>query len=236
MVKIAVVEDSPVYLDKLMDYLGRYKEEYRTEIKAVPFSDGALFLVDYRAEYDIILMDIEMPLTDGMTTAEEIRKVDTEVVIIFITNSPHYAIRGYAVEALDYVLKPVNYFAFSQCLNRALARMKNRAAKYITITVNRNIMKLNAADIHYIESKGHTLIFHAADGDFKTQGTLRETEKQLEGHGFSRGNNFYLINLRYVDGVQDGCAIVAGEKLLLSRPRKNAFMESLAKYVGGVLK
>ena len=59
-----------------------------------------------------------MKFVDGMTAAEEIRKMDSEVVIIFITNMTQYAIRGYEVDALDYVLKPVSYFAFSQKLKR----------------------------------------------------------------------------------------------------------------------
>ena len=70
-----------------------------------------------------------MKFMDGMSAAEEIRKVDTEVVIIFITNMAQYAIRGYAVDALDYVLKPVSYFAFSQRLSRAIGRMKKTRDK-----------------------------------------------------------------------------------------------------------
>ena len=70
--------------------------------------------------------------TAGLRAAEEIRKADTEVVIIFITNMAQYAIRGYAVDALDYVLKPVSYFAFSQRLNRAISRMKKREQKVTT--------------------------------------------------------------------------------------------------------
>ena len=62
---------------------------------------------------------------DGMSAAEEIRKMDTEVVIIFITNMPQYAIQGYRVDALDYVLKPVSYFAFTQRIDRALTRLKS---------------------------------------------------------------------------------------------------------------
>lgn len=88
------------------------------------YSDGDQIVNKYQSQYDIILMDVEMKFMDGMSAAEEIRKVDTEVIIIFITNMAQYAIRGYAVDALDYVLKPVSYFAFSQRLSRAIGRMK----------------------------------------------------------------------------------------------------------------
>lgn len=90
----------------------------------------------YKAVYDIILMDIEMKFMDGMMAAEEIRKVDTEVIIIFITNSPQYAIKGYAVDALDYVLKPVSYYAFSQRLGRAVERVARRARHFLQINAH----------------------------------------------------------------------------------------------------
>ena len=80
------------------------------------FTDGDEIAGGYKSVYDIILMDVQMRFMDGMSAAEEIRKVDPEVVIIFITNMSQYAIRGYAVDALDYVLKPVSYFAWSESL------------------------------------------------------------------------------------------------------------------------
>lgn len=102
----------------------QYEKENGEAFDITIYSDGDQIVNKYRSQYDIILMDVEMKFMDGMSAAEEIRKVDTEVVIIFITNMAQYAIRGYAVDALDYVLKPVSYFAFSQRLSRAIGRMK----------------------------------------------------------------------------------------------------------------
>jgi DNA-binding LytR/AlgR family response regulator len=236
MVRIAVVEDSEVYMEELLGYLKRYREECGADVHVTPYTDGAFLLEDCKNRYDIILMDIEMPLTDGMTVAEEIRKTDAEVVIIFITNMAQYAIRGYAVEALDYVLKPVGYFALTQRLDRAMARMKKRASSFITVGVNRGSVKMDVADIYYVESRGHTLFFHTVGGNIETSGTMKDIESKLADMDFARGNNCYLINLRHVDGISDNSAVVRGEKLLLSRPRKSAFMEKLAGYVGGTLR
>ena len=114
----------------LQEFLQQYAERERRECSTLPvYSDGDQIVHKYKSQYDIILMDVEMKFMDGMSAAEEIRKADTEVVIIFITNMAQYAIRGYAVDALDYVLKPVSYFAFSQRLNRAISRMKKREAE-----------------------------------------------------------------------------------------------------------
>ncbi|MBQ3029988.1 MAG: response regulator transcription factor, partial [Agathobacter sp.] len=190
----------------------------------------------YKPVYDIILMDVEMKFMDGMSAAEEIRKVDTEVVIIFITNMPQYAIRGYAVDALDYVLKPVSYFAFSQRLNRAISRMKKRESKTLSISIKGGTVRLDVANITYIESQGHTLIFHTVSGDYETSGTMKELEADLAEVNFYRGNKGYLINLAHVEGIKEGCAVVRGEQLLLSRARKREFMETLTRYWGEVMK
>ena len=222
MIKIAIVEDEAMYAKQLEEFLRQYEKENGEAFDITIYSDGDQIVNKYRSQYDIILMDVEMKFMDGMSAAEEIRKVDTEVVIIFITNMAQYAIRGYAVDALDYVLKPVSYFAFSQRLSRAIGRMKKRETKI--------------ANIYYIESQGHTLILHTILGDYETTGTMKEMEEKLADMNFCRGNKGYLINLAHVDGITDGCAMVKGEQLVLSRARKKEFMEELTKYWGEVIK
>ena len=92
MIRIALVEDDPAYAEQLLSYLKEYEKESKERISVQIFSDGEDIVTEYRADYDIILMDVEMKFMDGMSAAEEIRKIDTEVVIIFITNMPQYAI------------------------------------------------------------------------------------------------------------------------------------------------
>ena len=236
MIKVAIVEDEHAYAMQLQEYLHQYEIENGEVFEISLFSDGDEIVNKYKPVYDIILMDVEMKFMDGMSAAEEIRKVDTEVVIIFITNMSQYAIRGYAVDALDYVLKPVSYFAFSQRLNRAISRMKKRESKTLSISIKGGTVRLDVANITYIESQGHTLIFHTVSGDYETSGTMKELEADLAEVNFYRGNKGYLINLAHVEGIKEGCAVVRGEQLLLSRARKREFMETLTRYWGEVMK
>ena len=172
MISVAIVEDEAAYAEQLREFLVRYSQESGHEFEISIFSDGDEIVEGYKAQYDLILLDVEMKFMDGMTAAEEIRRVDPEVVIIFITNMAQYAIRGYAVDAMDYVLKPVSYFAFSQRLSRAIQRMKKRARRYMTISIKGGAQKLDIDKIYYVESQGHNLIFHTEQGDHVTSGTM----------------------------------------------------------------
>ncbi len=233
MIRIAIVEDEENYISILKEYLEKYKQESGEQIEVTVYHDGDEITASYRAQFDIILMDIKMKFIDGMTAAEEIRKIDSSVCIIFITNAPQYAIRGYEVGALDYILKPVSYFTFSQKLGRAVAKLKKRSGrKGITVPVKGGVMRMDVSDIYYIESEGHNLIYHTKDGTPVSSGTMKSVETAMEGMEFSRINKCYLVNLEHVDGVQDKYAIVRGDRLLISRPRMKQFMQELTRYWG----
>lgn len=230
VIQIAIVEDEELYANQLKGFLHQYETEKGINFEISYFSDGDGIVYNYKSQYDIILMDVQMKFMDGMSAAEEIRKVDSQVIIIFITNMRQYAIRGYAVEALDYVVKPITYFAFSERLGRAIEKVKRREQQNLLVNIRGGILRIAVSDIFYVESQGHTLVYHTASGVFEGSGAMKEVEEKLEKYSFFRGNKGYLINLAHVDGLQDGCAIVRGEKLGLSRSRKNQFMEALTNY------
>lgn len=236
MIRIAIVEDDDIYKEQLIEFLNRFKHDTGESIEVTTYSDGDEIVQNYTSSFDIILMDIQMNFMDGMSAAEEIRKMDSKVVIIFITSTAQYAIKGYEVDALDYILKPISYFAFSQRLKRAIDRMKKREDQYITINVKGGLQRIKVRDIYYIESQGHNLIFYTKWGELISTGTMKEIDELLSKLYFFRGNRGYLINLEHVDGMKDGCAMVRGEMLLISRSRKNAFMEALTSYWGEMVK
>ena len=126
MAKIAVVEDNTAVREELCGFIAKYAQESGCKLDVTPFADGSQIVEPYRPGFDIIFLDIEMPRLGGMPTAERIRQLDPEVVLIFVTNMAQYAIRGYEVDALDFVLKPVSYYQFSTKLERALQRIQRR--------------------------------------------------------------------------------------------------------------
>ena len=235
MIRVAIVEDNLAYVQQLQDYILQYEQESGNKLSITVYEDGEDIVANYRPDFDIILMDIEMRFMNGMTAAECIRKVDEEVNIIFITNVAQYAIRGYAVNALDYLLKPVSYFAFSQRLDRAVVRRKKKEKTYLIARTRNVLKKVFVGDIYYIESQGHNILIHTIEEVVPTSGTLKGIEEKLSGRYFSRCNNGYLVNLEYVDRIQEGMVMIGRDELTISRPRKKAFMEELAAYMKEML-
>ena len=135
MLRIATVEDDANDLEALRTHLSRYEKENGLKFQVTEFRDGEDIVTDYSADYDLILMDIEMAFLNGMKAAEKIRELDKDVIIIFITNMPQYAIQGYKVNALDYMLKPISYFSFSESMGRALHRVNVQEKEFITIAL-----------------------------------------------------------------------------------------------------
>lgn len=236
MIRIALVEDEEKYRDEFLGYLKRYEAESGQRFQISVFCDGDEITAQYKAEYDLILMDIAMRFMDGMSAAQEIRKLDSEVVIIFITNTPQYVMKGYTVDALDYVLKPVNYYSFTQRIERAIGRMNRRNKRYISVPIKGGVRKLDISKIIYIEVRNHDLLFHTQTESILSRGTLSEAEEHIGFSHFYRCNKCYLVNLEYVDGIEGNDVILAGERIGVSRAKKKGLLDALNNYLNEVSK
>ena len=231
MINICIVEDESDQADLLRNYIQTYGNKTNQQFNITHFSDGIDLVDEYRAQFDIILLDIQMKHLDGMVAAEKIRKVDADVVIIFITSTVRYAVQGYAVDALGYVLKPVPYLQFEQLFDKAISRVMTKKQKlYIRVSVDERQLKLDCDNIYYIESQRNNVCIHCADEDYITAGPLKKYEEMLSGHGFSKCHNAYIVNLSYVEGVRkEEVLLTSGIVLPISRARKKEFMMALTE-------
>lgn len=186
MIHIAIVEDDPEVQEQLIGYVHRYERQYGKMFELTAFADGDEIVSDYRAVYDIILLDIQMRRMDGMAAAEAIRKVDQNVILIFITNMAQFAIRGYAVDALDYVLKPVPYFAFSRQLQKAVERLRRRQKTFLTVPMEGGLRRVDVASLYYLESEGHSVRLYTEDGELLTPGSLKAYEEKLANRAMEK--------------------------------------------------
>ena len=233
MYHIAIVEDDAEFREKLAEYLARYQYENQLEFKISVFADGAEILQTYQPIYDIVLLDIEMPKINGMDAAKQIRTRDENVVLMFITNMAGYAIHGYEVGALDFVMKPITYYTFSMKLTRALKRAKQQEQKAVLLPLPDGAKKLELNEIYFVEGQNRMLHYHTADGDYIVKGTMQSAEKALHAYPFAKCNHWYLINLMHVKEVRKNTVIVGPFELEISRRNKTAFLKALTEYMGG---
>ena len=234
MVRIALIDDNKKDLALMQKYLQTAKESGTYDAFSFDcFADSMEFIETYDGKYDIVFLDIEMPHLDGMELSRRLRRMGSECCIIFITNMPQYAVQGYEVEALAYLIKPVRFFHFSQVLKKAMDRVKKQHTedRSIVLKTPQEVKVVASSSIRYIEVESHNLVFHMAEGDLlRTRASLKTLEEQLEGMNFCRCNSCYLVNLRYVDSVVGNTVRVGDEELLMSRHKKKEFVEQYMKY------
>lgn len=234
MLKIAIVEDDQKTSSEIIKLCERYFAEKGRKIFVQSFSDGMNFISDFHGDFDIVLLDIDMPLMNGLATARKLRESDDRCAIIFITNLTQYVLKGYEVAALGYLLKPVSFDKLRKTLDQAVKTVDKTQKKTVVIRVENDVMVLNTDDIHYIEVMGHNLYIYTEDKTHTLKKTLVEFEKLLDGAGFARPNHSFLVNLKYVRSIvkNDVLISVGAEdiRINLSRNKKKAFIDALIAY------
>lgn len=232
--KIAIVDDEQESIDNLRQCLGLYTNEYGVNFNIDLFTDGANFLSGYNPGYDVVFMDVDMPKLNGLLAAKSLRSFDDNVVLVFITNLAKYAIKGYEVNARDYILKPLNYSAFKIKIKRILSAVKIKRDKNVLLTNNGTTVKVDEKDIYYIEISNHNIIYHTVKGDYSSYGTMKLVEKTLSKNQFFRCNSGCLVNLNHISKVAGNEAVIVnGDRLIISRARKKEFLERVHKFYMG---
>lgn len=197
------------------------------------FSSADELLNNRPGENDILILDIDMPGMNGMDAARAIRSTDQRVVILFITNMAQYAINGYEVDAVDYVIKPIGYYDFVMKLKKALRRMNRLQPEQLAIDSEQGLRRVAVAEILYVEVMGHYLIYHTVADQFRVRGSMKEAESFLLRHHFYRCHKSYLVNLAHVSNIQSGQVSVSGEQLPLGRTFKDSLMSAYLRYLRG---
>lgn len=231
--RIAIVEDNEQEQKRIAGYIKQYFDKQGKTYHLSVFADGDEIVEHYTAEWDLIFLDIQMERLDGMATAEKIRQLDRDVFLVFITNMAHYAIKGYAVRALDFMVKPVNDRILQQLLQQVERLLRERKKKFITLPTEKGLTRLSVSDIYYVEVKNHVLFVMTTQGEFRMRGTITGVEELLKDHNFFRCKNCYLVNLAQISHVSKGLVVVGGYELGVARPKQKELEAALIRYVRG---
>lgn len=236
VIKVGIVDDSARDRTHIATLLDQYQQDHPTHFLVRQFDDGAALLENYQADFDLLFLDIKMGGIDGMRTAKAIRRTDTKVAMVFVTNTAQYATSGYAVQAQSYLLKPVTQFAFETEMERFLSDFQQTARSAILVGAGTSLRRVAVSDIVYLESNRHRITVHTTDEEIGLSGTLKSFEDQLTDHAFFRANSGYLINLQHLTAIDGEDAVMSnGDYLKISRSRKKGLLEALTNHIGGKL-
>lgn len=232
MIAAAIVDDDRSTVTTLCAYLKRFCQEHSEECAITAFDDGDKLLHHYRASYDIIFLDIEMPTINGMQAARVIRQTDPDTLIVFVTQMAQFAVQGYEVEALGFVVKPINYPSFDMVMRKAMRRMSHRHSDTVTLSVRGSATVIPLQRIDYVEVQGHRLTYHTQDGPLHVKGTLSDAESTLSNGNFIRCNRWYLINVDHVEGLQGNTVTIGDHQIEVSRSRKRELLHAIMTGTG----
>lgn len=233
MYNIAVVEDTDSSAESLISFINQYSRESRQQFNVVRFSSADALLKDYCSTYAVIFMDIQMPGMNGMDAAFEIRKLDGTVSLVFITRMVQFAQKGYEVDAVSFLIKPVTYYDFSMKFRKALDIYLMHEEKGILINVTGGVKRISTDKLMYVEIIRHRLYYHLVDDVVEVTGVLANVENDLKKYGFLRCNKCYLVNPKFIISVKNSEVQVGNSVLQISRPRRASFMAELANWFAG---
>lgn len=230
---IAIVEDDNTAATVISGFIDRYSKENSVELYAKRYETADKFLEDTESRYSVVLFDVKMPGTSGMDAAFEFRKRDKTASVLFITSMTQMAQKGYEVDAVGYLIKPVGYYDFSLKLKKALEVYTFNEKRNVTITIPGGLCRISMNKLIYVEIANHRLRYHLVDDVIEMSGALSRAEEELANYGMLRCNSCYLVNPEFIRSVKGNDLWIGNEVLRISRPKRQKFLEQLAEWYAG---
>ena len=244
VVRIGIVDDEKEAREQLRAVIRRFEEEHQMEFAVQEYDSARAYLSDPHNDCDILYLDIDMPEMTGMELAERIRETNGEMILIFCTNLQQFALNGYSVSALGFLVKPVQWYSHQLYLDRALKVLEKRARRARAPEKRRIVIKdgavskvVDAGSIRYVEVQQHYLFYHIQENEggrdtvVKTRGTMQEATELLVPRGFVRCSSSFLVNLEHITAVSRMNVYLGEEALPLGRTYKDAFTRDFSRFL-----
>lgn len=235
MYRVLIVEDETNEQRILARHIARFGRESGEQFQ-IQWLQSAVEFVRSRARFDLVLLDIDLPGINGMEAAQLLRVYDEDTPIIFVTNLAKYAVKGYEVAALDFMLKPVSYPSLALRMEKALTIMRQNAPRTIIAPTSEGHRVLPLSHIAFIRVTNHSVIYHLEDGGVVTsRGSLSKVESVLSGSSFTRISNSCLVNMSMVHSIAAGeLVMTTGDTLRFSRARHKDAIRAITEFWGNL--
>lgn len=236
MLHFAICEDEAHFAADLLGMIEAYAQESAVEIRVSHFKNGLDLVDPYQTGYDLIFLDIQMDLMDGLQAAERIRELDPTVAIIFLTSLAQYALEGYKYQATNYILKPIKYARLKLELDQWRRTYNGQTQDFIVVKNDQGSYKIPHQTLKFIDTYDRKVKVHTETEEILSTKKLKDYESELPTSCFARCHNSFLVNLNFVKRVEQlEIQLLSGESLPISQPRRKQFMKSLTEYWGNQL-
>ena len=238
IMRVAVVDDTREDAELLMSALERFGREQNEEMDVTLYDSGASFLRSYEEiRPELVVLDIDMPGINGMEAAHKLRETDENVALLFVTNMRHYALEGYSVDALDYLIKPVEAERFQKAVDKALSYhsllLKEEkeaietivAAEYFFVKAERRYFKVNFSDILFIEGLKDYVILQLNDQRIITRMSLKAIFDLLPKSVFLRVNKSYIVNADHIESFDNNDIFIKSYEIAIGNSYRDDFFE-----------
>lgn len=237
MLLVSIIDPSKEDVTHLSALIEHYFRRTGTAYVQRVYQSGMEF-VRSAENSDIVFLETNLEKLDGLETARIIRKLGNEAQLIFVARGAEMAIHGYSVDALDYLLKPVEPAAVERALDKAVRRLSSRSCAYLALKLPNGTASISTNDITYVEVFDHNLVYHTTGGDYTVRGRLGDVYEQLDHDYFLACNRSFIVNLRYVTEICTDHVILNGTKISVSKSHRkeiqsrfSAFMDKRAEKV-----
>lgn len=231
MLLLAIVDDDPNDSSALSALVAEYFKKNNRAYMFRVFNTSMDFIRSTE-NYDIVFMDIRMDQLDGLEVARIMRKINTSSALIFVTHMAQLAIKGYEVDALDFIVKPADQFSINYVLDKAINRLESTSSTLIAIKTSDGIVSLSSNDITYVEVFDHNLVYHTTKGVYDVRGRLSDVLKKLDPKRFIMCNRSFVVNLRYVQSACNDYLTIDGTKISVSKSHRKEIMQHFSNFLG----
>lgn len=230
---IAICDDNITHRDAVINNIQQNNPTDAT-LTISQFENAEALLQAYRKgnRYDLIFLDVEMGKVNGIDAAMEIRKCQPNVLLVFISSHPQYAIPAYDCQPLYFITKPINSARFSQIFAKVMERYK-QLHQYYVIQNKGQIIKLLIEEITYVEVFRKHIIFHTAKETYETTGTtLQKTVESLLPYGFCQVHQSILVNMEHIKAIEQYDIILDDDTTVpISVRKKSQVLKTFAEYI-----
>lgn len=225
MIRIAICDDEKYFCEREKDIIFAYMKKRNIPCEIDFFLSGRELLdnVNMVTKYQIVFLDVSMDGLDGIETARMVRKLTSEVYLVFVTAFVTYALEGYKVDATRYIIKDEDSLenSIEECLDAIFLKI-GRLEQKVRFVFREGVKELQPVQIMYIESNLHRLFFHMAEKEkvYTMNERLDVVAEMLEPYRFSRIHKSYLVNMEYVEAIgRYRLRLYDGEVINIAKPR-----------------